>query len=356
MRKYKSFFNNKKVIITGHTGFKGSWLTLWLQSLGANILGISNDIPTKPSHFQLLNLNRNIKSKKINIQNLKLLKQTIVKFNPDYIFHLAAQAIVKKSYKDPVETWQTNLLGTLNILESIRNLGKKRLIVTIITSDKVYKNVETKKGYKENSILGGVDPYGASKSAAEICIQSYIKSFFSNKNKISIVTARAGNVIGGGDWSENRLIPDCIRSWSKNKFVIIRNQNSTRPWQNILDVVNAYLNLSIKAKIFNRLHGHAFNFGPSMNNNFKVSDVLKKTKFFWKEAKWKVKKNEKFYENNLLNLNTSKAKKILKYKPLLNFHQTIQFTISWYKDYYKNKKRSVKSISLSQIKDFEKLI
>ena len=182
MKSYKKYFKGKKVIITGHTGFKGSWLTLWLQGLGAEILGVSSGIPTTPSHYDLLNIKRFIKSKIINIQNLKLLKKTIKEFEPNYIFHLAAQSIVKKSYNDPVETWKTNLLGSLNVLESIRSLKfKKKLVVVLITSDKAYKNFETKRGYDEKSSLGGIDPYGASKSATEICIQSYIKSFFKKK-------------------------------------------------------------------------------------------------------------------------------------------------------------------------------
>ena len=269
MKLYKKLFKNKKILITGHTGFKGSWLSLWFKTMGANVLGVSQSIPTKPSHFKLLKLDKIIRSKKIDINNLSKLKRTIESFEPDFIFHLAAQAIVKKSYINPVETWKTNLMGSLNILESLRSLkSKKRIVVVLITSDKAYKNFETKKGYKEESILGGIDPYGASKSSAEICIQSYLKSFFkSSKNNISISIARAGNVIGGGDWSEYRLFPDCIKSWTKDKKAIIRNPNSTRPWQHVLDVLNGYIVLASKLRLNKKLHGEAFNFGPTISKN-----------------------------------------------------------------------------------------
>ena len=245
---FDSFFKNKKIIVTGHTGFKGSWLTLWLTEIGADVLGISKDVPTKPSHYKLLNLEKKIKSKKIDIQNLKEIKKEIKNFKPDYIFHLAAQSIVKKSYINSIETWKTNLMGTVNILESLKEV-KKETVTIIITSDKCYKNIETTRGYKENDILGGEDPYGASKSAAEIAINSYIKSFYNNKNnKNYIASTRAGNVIGGGDWSENRLLPDCIKSWINRKSPKIRNPNSTRPWQHVLEVIYGYLLLAKKLK------------------------------------------------------------------------------------------------------------
>ena len=352
MRFYKKFFNGKKILITGHTGFKGSWLTLWLHGLGANILGISSGIPTNPSHLSLLKINKKINSKKMNIQNLKLLTKVIKEFKPDYIFHLAAQAIVKKSYNNPVDTWKTNLLGSLNILEAVRNLKiTKKLIVILITSDKAYKNFETKKGYKEDSFLGGIDPYGASKSAAEICIQSYIKSFFKKKNsKISIGIARAGNVIGGGDWSDYRLLPDCIRAWTKQKSVIIRNPNSTSPWQHVLDVLNGYICLAVKLSFNRKLHGEAFNFGPTQSKNLKVLDILKISKSIWSEIKWSVQSKKIFFENNLLQLNSNKAKKILKWKCMLTSKESINMTIDWYKKY--SLKKNVLKLSQEQIKYF----
>ena len=211
-------FKNKKIIVTGHTGFKGSWLTYWLVSLGAKVIGISKNIPTKPSNYEALNLKKKCLDLRLDITNLKSLKKLILNKKPDYIFHLAAQSLVKRSYKDPVETFETNSIGTLNLLEALKQLkSRKKCSVVIITSDKSYKNLEIKRGYKEDDILGGYDPYSASKACAELIIQSYMKSFLKDNKKLYISVARAGNVIGGGDWSQDRLIPDCIRSIQKKK-------------------------------------------------------------------------------------------------------------------------------------------
>ena len=216
----KKTFHNKTVIVIGHTGFKGSWLSLWLKILGAKVIGISINILPGSSHFKATKLQNRIKHLKIDIRNLKMLKKTFQKHQPDYVFHLAAQSLVKKSYSYPIYTWTTNTIGTLNVLESLREL-KKKCIAIIITSDKSYKNLEIKRGYKEDDILGGKDPYSASKASAELAIQSHISSFFSlNRTKVLIGIARAGNVIGGGDWSQDRLIPDCIRSLLSNKKII----------------------------------------------------------------------------------------------------------------------------------------
>ena len=221
MKNLRSIFKNKKILITGHTGFKGAWLTLYLLNLGGKILGISKDIPSNPSLFKILSLKK-IKHSKIDIRELKKLREIFLRFNPDFVFHLAAQALVRKSYKYPLNTWSSNLNGTINLLECIR-LQKKKSTVIMITSDKAYKNMETTKGYKELDQLGGIDPYGASKSAADIAIKSYIESFFKTKlNNKYIAIARAGNVIGGGDWSDDRLFPDSIKKWLKGKKVIIR--------------------------------------------------------------------------------------------------------------------------------------
>ena len=242
----KKIFKNKKVIVTGHTGFKGTWLSLWLNTMGAKVLGISKNIPTDPSHFKSINLKKKIKNSKINICNYNKLSNVFKKYQPDFVFHLAAQSLVKKSYLNPIETWHSNTIGTLNVLESLKQI-KKKVYVVIITSDKSYKNLEISRGYKEDDLLGGKDPYSASKGSAEFAIQSYIKSFFSNKkNNVFISVARAGNVIGGGDWSTDRLIPDCIKSYSNNKVAAIRSPNSTRPWQHVLEVIYGYLTLASK--------------------------------------------------------------------------------------------------------------
>ena len=259
-------FKNKKVIITGHTGFKGSWLTLWLKLLGAKIIGISLDVPTKPSHYDKLNLGKKIINIKLDIRNLKKLEKIFKKYQPDYVFHLAAQSLVKKSYTDPIETFTTNTIGTMNVLESLKKINKKFAAV-IITSDKSYKNLEIKRGYHEKDLLGGKDPYSASKGAAEIIIQSFVNSYFKKNKSKNIAVARAGNVIGGGDWSENRLIPDCIKSWSVNKKAMIRNPKSTRPWQHVLEAIRGYLTLAICLYKDHKLHGEPFNFGPKHSQN-----------------------------------------------------------------------------------------
>ena len=353
---FKKLFSGKTVIVTGHTGFKGSWLSLWLKILGAKVIGISINIP-KQSNFKAIKLQNKIKHIKMDIRNLKKLKKIFIKYKPDYVFHLAAQALVKKSYFDPIYTWSTNTIGTLNVLESLKLINKK-CIAVIITSDKSYKNLEIKRGYKENDVLGGKDPYSASKASAELAIQSQISSYFPlNKTKVLIGIARAGNVIGGGDWSENRLIPDCVKSWSKNKKVLLRNPNSTRPWQHVLEANGGYLKLAQSLKKNKKLHGQAFNFGPNYSKNYKVLIVVKLMRKYWSKVSWRVNKKNKnsFYESNLLKLNISKAKTILKWKGVLTFKETISMVVEWYKNYYLNPKKIYK-ISINQIKEYEKLL
>jgi len=350
-------FRNKNVIVTGHTGFKGSWLSCWLVLLGAKVIGLSINIPSNPSHFNAINLKRKIIHKKIDIRNLKALKKTFKKYQPDYVFHLAAQSLVGRSYSDPVYTWETNTIGTLNILESLKEL-KKNCAAVLITSDKSYKNLEIKRGYKEDDILGGKDPYSASKASAELAIQSHISSFFPlKKTKVFIGVARAGNVIGGGDWSENRLIPDCVKSWSKNKKALIRNPKSTRPWQHVLEAVSGYLLLALKLKKNKKHHGQVFNFGPNNTKNYNVIFLVKLIKKFWKEISWKMlnRRKQSFHESNLLKLNSNKAKKQLKWKCILSFVETISMVADWYKNYYFRTKKMFE-VSSDQIKKYEKLL
>jgi len=354
---YLKEFRNKTVLVTGHTGFKGSWLTSWLTLLGSKVIGLSINIPSYPSHFKALKLEKKIIHKKVDVRNLKLMKNIFKKYQPDYIFHLAAQALVKKSYSEPIYTWQTNTVGTLNILESLKEV-KKKCSVVIITSDKSYRNLEIKRGYVENDILGGSDPYSASKASAELAIQSYINSFFSSKKtKIKIGIARAGNVVGGGDWSSDRLIPDCVKSWAKNKKVLIRNPKSTRPWQHVLEAVNGYLLLAYSLTKNKKLHGEAFNFGPNHKKNYSVIFLVNIMKKFWKKVSWKViKKNKiRFHESNLLKLNCNKAKSKLKWKSILSFSETIKMVARWYKFYY-TKSKNVYEITINQIKEYENLL
>ena len=354
MNKLKDTFKNKKVIVTGHTGFKGSWLTLWLLKLGANVVGISNGHPTKPSHFRELSIKNKIRNYWVDVRNLKKTRNVFIKEKPDFVFHLAAQAIVKKSFKNPIYNWETNTIGTINVMESLR-YSKKKCTAIMITSDKSYKNLEIKRGYKENDLLGGYDPYSASKSAAEFAIQSYVKSFFSKKNKILIGVARAGNVIGGGDWSDNRLIPDCVKSWSKKKIVNLRNPASTRPWQHVLEALHGYLIFAKALEKNKKLHGQAFNFGPPNSNDYKVISVVKGMKIYWNKVSWRVNNSKKFSESGLLKLNSNKAKKILKWKNYLDFKKTVKFVGEWYNDYYTKSKNSY-IISNKQIDIYEKYL
>ena len=354
---YKKIFKNKKILITGHTGFKGSWLTAWLLKMGAKITGISLNIPTQPSHFQNLKIQKKITNYFFDLNNFKKFNKIISLVKPDFIFHLAAQALVKESYQDPFFTFKSNTVVTLNLLEILRNY-KKKCTVVIITSDKVYKNLESKKGYRENSILGGVDPYSGSKAAAEMIIHSYLKSYFNKKEKnfISIAIARAGNVIGGGDWAKNRLIPDCMRAWSKNKKVLLRNPNSTRPWQHVLEAVWGYINLASKLNKNSKLHCEAFNFGPSPKSNYPVKKIVNLMKKNWKNIKWVIEKEQnKVYETNILKLNSSKSLKLLNWKSILSISETMNMVSDWYRNFYSKKIRK-ENKTLDQISLYEKLI
>ena len=351
------FFKGKKVLITGHTGFKGSWLTVWLQILGAKVIGVSNGFPSFNNHYQLLNLNKKILNKNLDVRNLILLKKFVKKNQPDFVFHLAAQSIVNLSYKDPLKTWSTNTIGTINLLESLRQL-KKKCVAIIITSDKCYENLEIKRGYNEKDRLGGKDPYSASKASADIAIRSYISSFFSHKkNKVHIATARAGNVIGGGDWSANRLIPDCVRSWSKKNKALIRSPHSTRPCQHVLEAIYGYITLAINLNKNPSLHGQAFNFGPANQQNYKVISVVKLMKKYWENVSWKLHKNNNktFKESSLLKLNSQKAKKILRWRSVLTFKENIFLVANWYKNFYLDSKQAYKLTS-SQIVFYQDIL
>jgi len=328
-------FANKKIIITGHTGFKGSWLVAILSKYSKEIYGLSLDVPTSPSHYNFFKKkvqNRNF----IDIRDRKKVEYFINKIKPDFIFHFAAQPIVLKSFIDPILTYETNILGTANLLNSLRFL-KKKCTSIIITSDKCYENLEKFTGYKESDRLGGSDPYSSSKAAAELVAQSYFRSFFSSKNtNIKIGIARAGNVIGGGDWARDRIVPDCIRNWSNNKKAIIRNPNSIRPWQHVLEPLSGYITFA-KYLYYNQIKsGHSFNFGPKYTNDHSVKDLVIEISKFWPNAKWKKMNgslNQK-YESKLLKLNCKKALKYLNWQSTLNFAMTAEYTSLWYKEYY----------------------
>ena len=349
-------FKNSRVIITGHTGFKGSWLTAWLKQLGANIMGISLDVPTHPSHFKVSNIGKNIKDIRLDIRDEKKLEKKIINFKPKFVFHLAAQSLVAKSYQEPSLTWQTNVIGTLNVLQALRKL-KNVCNAVIITSDKCYFNKEIRYGYKETDILGGKDPYSGSKASAEILVKSCIDSFFLKSNKnIRIATARAGNVIGGGDWANYRIIPDCVRSWSKYEKVKLRNPNATRPWQHVLEPLSGYLRLGELLYSNKDLCGESFNFGPKPETNFSVEHLMIEMSKYWSEVKWKVEVlDNNVKEAGLLKLNCDKALHSLDWVPNLNFNDTVTLVANWYKTYFNNPKSNMKEFTLEQIKFYEKV-
>ena len=358
MHNLNKYFKNKRVLVTGHTGFKGSWLSIWLKYLGAKVIGVSNEVLTKPSNFEIVKLKKKINHNIVDIRKQNKFHNIIKRHKPDFIFHLAAQSLVKKSYLKPKYTFETNAIGTLNLLESLKNYDLKKICsVVIITSDKSYKNLELDRGYRENDILGGHDPYSASKACAELIIQSYLKSFMISKKNIRISVARAGNVIGGGDWSDNRLIPDCIKSIKYKKKLILRFPNSTRPWQHVLEALYGYLILAVKQKIDPKLNGSVFNFGPNNKSSITVLDLVKKIKIKWKDLNWKIIRPKKeIYESKLLKLNSKKAHNLLKWKCLLNANQTLELVINWYKYYYKNKKKDMYFYSTHQIREYENIL
>lgn len=354
---FKEIYKDKKVIITGHTGFKGSWLTTWLLKLGAHVVGISNAIPTNPSMFQELDLSSKIKDYRIDIRNFEKLKEIIEAEKPDFVFHLAAQALVMPSYNNPLDTFSTNMMGTANILESLR-LFNKSCIAVMITSDKCYDNVEWEWGYKETDILGGKDIYSGSKGGAELVIKSYYHSFFKNKDSnIRLVSTRAGNVIGGGDWADYRIVPDCMRAWKDGKSVEIRSPKATRPWQHVLEPLSGYLNVAQALADDIKLNGESFNFGPLSEYSKTVKDLLEDLSKYWSLNQAPAiysGENFEFHEAGLLKLNCDKALFYLKWVPTLNYDKLIEFTSKWYNSFY-NSNENLLDLTLNQIKEYEEI-
>ncbi len=343
------FFKGKKIFITGHTGFKGSWLTFILYLNGAKIAGYSLKPKNKFDNFYLLNLDKKIKNYYNDVRDEKKLRNTIKKFKPDIIFHLAAQPLVKESYKNPIYTFSTNILGTLNILETLRELKSVKSAV-IITSDKCYKNYEKKSGYSEDDELGGEDPYSASKASAENVFFSYYKSFFKNRSKLGLASVRAGNVIGGGDWSQDRIIPDLIKSIIVKKKFTIRSPKSTRPWQHIFDLLNGYLILARKIYKNNKFNG-SWNFGPNKSHVTVIEVISKLIKILRVNKEVFIKSDKKIKETGLLSLKTNKSKKNLKWKTKLSLNQSLKIIADWYLCYI-NDKKSIEKFSKQQIESF----
>jgi CDP-glucose 4,6-dehydratase len=338
MSFFSGVYRNKRVLITGHTGFKGSWLTSWLVKLGAIVCGYSNAIPTEPSLFSTSKLAGRIRHEIGDIRDAKRVSDVVQDFKPDFVFHLAAQAIVSTSYADPLETISTNVMGTATLLDALRSVDWPCTAV-IITSDKAYFNVEWLWGYRENDRLGGKDVYSGSKGAAEIIFSSYWHSYFSKQTTVKLATARAGNVIGGGDWAADRIVADCIRAWEQGSVVQIRSPRATRPWQHVLEPLSGYLDLGARLSANSQLHGESYNFGPKGEQNATVLELLTDLAGIWgfddpSEA-YLVTNDIPFHEAGLLKLNIDKAMAELKWLPTLNYVECVDFTGSWYRDVVK---------------------
>ena len=347
----EAFYKDKSVLVTGHTGFKGSWLVHWLSLMGAKVTGIANSVPTEPANFitsQLADLVRDIW---LDVRNMDELGRAIRDVEPDIVFHLAAQSLVRPSYEYPLETISTNAMGTANILESLRN-SNKPVTAVLITSDKAYDNVEWVWGYRETDALGGKDIYSASKGMAELAIKCYLESFYRDKEcKVRLAVARAGNVIGGGDWATDRIVPDCMRAWSENRNVDIRNPAATRPWQHVLEPLSGYLSLACELSARSELHGEAFNLGPPSKQDQSVRDLITEMARHWDNISWNDISGQsgKLHEAGLLKLNCDKALAMLGWMPTLDFSRTVEMTVSWYGMFYQEKPTSMQDFSRDQI-------
>ncbi len=355
---FDNIYKNKKILITGNTGFKGSWLTIWLLKLGANVYGIAKDIPTVPSMYNELGIKNKITHYDNDVRDLDSVVRIIKEVKPDFLFHLAAQALVSVSYSDPIETITTNIIGTTNILEALKQSNHK-CVGIIITSDKCYDNVEWEWGYKETDTLGGKDIYSGSKGAAELVFKSYYHSFFNqDESNVKVATSRAGNVIGGGDWAKDRIVPDCMRAWSKKEIVEIRSPNATRPWQHVLEPLSGYLLLGQQLYNGGYLNGESFNFGPMSKHIHTVEDILKEISKYWDihdfSKAYKITDDIKFHEAGLLKLNCDKALFYLKWLPTLSHNQLMRFTGSWYFNFYKDQENMFDFTS-NQIVEFEEI-
>ena len=350
---FNGIFKNKKVFVTGHTGFQGSWLSLWLKLLGSNVIGYALEPPTQPSLFEIVSLEHDTKHILGDLRDKEKLSSIINQNKPEIVFHLGAQALVRKSYVKPLETLETNIMGTANLLEAIRNCPSVKVVV-IMTSDKCYDNTYNERPHTENDPMGGFDPYSASKGAAELVTSSYRNSFFNSKNVTRIATVRAGNVIGGGDWAEDRLIPDSITALMKNQSVEIRNPNAKRPWQYVLESISGMLWLATKMLEEPKKNSSAWNFGPSLSEkSFTVKELVNSIFEEWgSDFSFEIEKNsDNMHESQSLIIDSSKSKKELGWETCLSFDETVSETVSWYKK-YENDKSDIKNFTKKQIENY----
>ncbi len=350
---FNNTYQGKRVLITGHTGFKGGWLTLWLQELGASVCGYSLPPNTQPALFEAVHVEQGITSVFGDLADTAKLEKTFQDFQPEIVFHLAAQPLVRLSYSEPVQTYQTNVMGTLNVLEAARKCKSVQAFVNI-TTDKCYENKEVARGYKEDEPMGGYDMYSSSKGCVEILSSSYRRSFLQEPGTYALATARAGNVIGGGDWAQDRLIPDCIRSIEAGQEIEIRNPHATRPWQHVLEPLSGYLLLGHLLYTQGKKFAQGFNFGPHEDSVLTVAEVAKQVVQNYGKGTIKVHKKDNLHEANLLMLNIDKAHQVLGWTPTYNAQEAIAKTAVWYQHFYKGEE--MRSFTLKQIQNYEENI
>ncbi|GMV19597.1 MAG: CDP-glucose 4,6-dehydratase [Polyangiaceae bacterium] len=351
--KLSEFYRNRRVLVTGHTGFKGSWLSLWLHRMGAEVFGIGLPPNSPLSLYSACGLEKLMRSEFIDIRDLTALEKSITDFRPEVVIHLAAQAIVGVSYEDPVGTMSTNVLGTVHVLECVRRTPSVTAAV-MITSDKAYENIEQIWGYRETDRLGGDDPYSASKGCAELAIKTYARSYFSKDGTPSVASTRAGNVVGGGDFSRFRLVPDCIRSLRANEPIVIRNPAATRPWQFVLDPLAGYLILGRKLVERGKQFAGSFNFGPPGDNTNNVEQGTREIMSAWGGGEMRVTPSDLFHENKLLQLDSTKAREVLRWRTLLDFSSTMRTTAEWYKAQHEMGDGNMLAFSNDQLTQFER--
>ncbi len=356
----KTTFKGKTVLITGHTGFKGTWLSIWLNELGANVVGYSLKPNTSPSFFMETNLEQKIEHIIGDIRDVRHLSKVFQDFEPDIVYHLAAQTLVRLSYRDPKLTYETNVLGFVNLLEVARRTDSVKVIINV-SSDKCYENKEWIWGYREIDPIGGYDPYSSSKACSELVTATYQRSFFNPKGNseklILLASVRAGNTIGGGDWAEDRIIPDCIKSLVAKKAILIRNPNSIRPWQYVLEPLSGYLWLGAILYQNNQNFSSAWNFGPKEEETITVKQLVERIIQNWGSGSYSTQNNTHLqpHEANYLKLDCSKAHQLLKWRPLYDAKTAINETIEWYRSFYCSKKdKDLYEISLKQIEKYVK--
>ena len=350
----KEFWNGKTVLLTGHTGFKGSWLSIWLEKLGANVIGLSKDVPTTPSLFELSGISNSIHSIIEDVKNFDKVNRIVKDHKPQIVIHMAAQSLVRKSYQDPVDTFSTNIMGTVNLLESVRTSEDTRVFINV-TSDKCYANDGTVSTFTEDSPIGGYDPYSSSKGCSELVTAAYRNSFFNlgsfDKHNLSLSSVRAGNVIGGGDWAQDRLIPDIIRGVSNQMPVNIRNPNSVRPWQFVLDPLQGYISLAENMWNDGKQFAGSWNFGPDEDDCKPVKWILEKISSQWSEKLiWNDDIKDNPHEANLLRLDCKKAKEKLGWNSRLNLEKSLSWTVDWYKEYFRGS--NMREFTKRQIEEY----